>query len=225
MDLPRVTEVLQGYSGIEHVPADVLKNAAARGTVVHGLCSSLARGAFVPEPAEDLAGYVESYKLWVAEIVHDFVCIEERFQCPILKFTGQVDMVILGKGGQKYLVDLKTGARPQKTHPVQMAAYEYLLAVNGIDVDGVFLVYLHKDGNYPMTEYYENLTDELHAFMCALDAWYHFHRGRKYDREKEIRGTQYFLRNRRGEKFKCLPKNPRSDERCGLHSEGNEDGQ
>jgi hypothetical protein len=177
-NIPRVTEILKPFTGIDFIPKDVLEKAAARGTSVHALCAGIAKGAWIPDGmiGENLLGYVNSFKLWSEAQVDKFVTIEKRFTDEDLKFTGQLDFVILGKDGNLYLVDLKTSASHQKSYPIQMAAYDYLLEKHKIKVKGAMLVYLNKDGEFPNIHYLEDMQEERSVFMGALTCWHYFHK-------------------------------------------------
>lgn len=180
MEFPRVTEVLRPFSNFQHVPEKILKNAAARGTSVHALCAAIAKGAWLPETMiqDECKGYVKSFNAWRQEFVQDFLVIENRYTDEDKGYTGQVDFVVTGKDTKTYLVDLKTSARPQKTYSVQMGAYQGLLLTKNISIHAAVLVYLDKDGEEAKTNVIENLQEESHVFMCALDCYKYFHKGK-----------------------------------------------
>lgn len=177
-NIPRVTEILKPFTGIDFIPKDVLAKAAARGTSVHALCAGIAKGAWIPDGmiGDGLLGYIKSFKLWADAQVDKFVVIEKRYTDEGLGFTGQLDFVILGKDSNLYLADLKTGETHQKTYPIQMAAYDYLLEIHHIKVKGAMLVYLDKDGEFPDIQYLEDLQEERSVFMGALTCWHYFHK-------------------------------------------------
>lgn len=181
MDYPRVTEVLRTYIDYTNVPPQILKNAAERGTTVHALCAGIAKGSWIPDSMieESLQGYITSFKLWSEAQVKEFLITEKRYVDDDLMYSGQVDYVITGTDGRSYLVDLKTSARPQKTYPLQVAAYNSLLHCHGINVDGAMLVYLNKAGEFPEISVLNDMTEELHIFQSALDCWHYFHKGRR----------------------------------------------
>lgn len=196
-----MTEVLRPFTSYDSVPPDILKRAAARGTSVHAICAGIAKGAWIPDSMipEDLAGYVKSFRLWAEAQVKSFVIIEKRYIEEELLYTGQLDFVVEGTDGELYLVDLKTSSRPQKTYPVQMAAYDCLLRGDGTKVKGAILVYLKKDGEFPDIDFIEDLTEELDVFLYALHCWKFFNR-RKLNGSKEV--------------AKLASKNSSSDERA-----------
>src|SRR4051812_22392174 len=123
MDVPRVTEILRAYTNYDQVPKDILEKAAARGTTVHALCAGFAKGNWIPDGmiSDEHIGYVNSFKKWTESQVKKFVIIEKRFTDEQLKYSGQLDFVIVGSDDELYLIDLKTSSRSQKTYPVQMA--------------------------------------------------------------------------------------------------------
>lgn len=163
--------------------------AAARGTTVHALCAGIAKGAWIPDGMIDaeLLGYVNSFKKWADTQVSKFVVIEKRFKDDTLEFTGQLDFVILGHDNELYLADLKTSARPQKTYPVQMAAYEHLLNKHNVKIKGAMLVYLNKTGEFPEIHMLEDMQAEHDVFLSALDCWNYFNKGKKRGKRKQNR--------------------------------------
>ena len=193
MDLPRVTEILRYYTSYDKVPPEILNRAAARGTSVHALCAGLAKGAWIPDGmiAEDLQGYVNSFKLWMQAQVSKFIVVEKRYVDEDLGFTGQLDFVVIGSDDQLYLVDIKTSSKPQKTYAIQLAAYDHLLRIHKIQVKAAILVYLDKEGEFPEINIFDNLTEEQHIFRCALDCYNFFNRkkGKKNERKSIDRST------------------------------------
>lgn len=187
VDYPRVTEILKTFTGYDHVPGPILERAAAKGTSVHALCAGIANGAWIPDAMieEELRGYVNSFKQWMKLQVKEFMIIEKRYRHEKLKYSGQLDFLIRGVDDKIYLVDLKTSSRPQKTYPVQMAAYDLLLRNENITINGAMLVYLSKDGEFPEVEFLEDLKQEIWVFLCALDCWYYFKKGKVNVREAE----------------------------------------
>ena len=188
MSFPRVTEILKPFTSYEHVPPTILARAAARGTTVHALCAGIAKGAWIPDGmiGEEYIGYINSFKKWAEAQVKEFIIVERRYTHDNEEFSGQVDFVVIGTDGELYLVDLKTSARPQKTYPVQMAAYDHLLKNQKINVKAALLVYLDKDGEFPEIHYLDTLTEELDVFLSALECWHYFNRRKKHGRKDPI---------------------------------------
>ncbi len=183
-EYPRVTEILRAYSGYDKIPIKILDNAAARGTTVHAICAGIAKGAWIPDGMiqEDLRGYINSFKQWSDLFVKEYKIVEKRFTNEDNGYTGQLDFVIEGTDGQLYLVDLKTTSKPQKTHLVQMAAYDCLLRQKGIIVKASILVYLDKDGKFPLTIQTDDMNSALTVFLCALECYKYFNPRKNNDR-------------------------------------------
>ncbi len=189
MNVPRVTEILRPFTHYDQVPKDILARAAARGTSVHALCAGIAKGNWVPDGmiAEDLLGYVQSFKKWSEAQVKKFVIIEKRYIEEELNYTGQLDFVVVGTDDELYLVDLKTSSSPQKTYPVQMAAYSHLLKKYHVTIKGAMLVYLDKTGEFPEIHYLDEMDKEFSVFLSALECWTYFNKKEKHDRKKRTK--------------------------------------
>lgn len=160
-----------------------MAKAAARGSSAHSICAGIAEGAWIPDGmiAPEVRGYINSFKQWADKTVDSFDIIEERYCDTVLGFSGQIDMVITDKDGNVQLVDLKTCIKPQKTHPVQVAAYDYLLRTKAnVTPFSVSLVYLNRDGDYPTVHTMTDLQEELTIFLRALQCYTYFHKD-KYD--------------------------------------------
>lgn len=204
MELPRVTDIIKGFTTYQNVPKEILENAASRGTKVHSLCSGIAKGNWIPDGmiGDEFLGYVNSFKQWSEAQVEEYNIIEKRFMDEVRGYSGQVDFVIKGQDGEVYLVDLKTSAKPQKTYPVQMAAYENLLKIHEIPIKGAMLVYLNKDGQFPEIQYLDDMKEEWSVFVAALECWNYFNKRKKGERESY-----------------CLSKDPGNHGRARLYSE------
>jgi hypothetical protein len=181
MTLPRVTEILRPFTSYDNVPTDILKRSATRGTSVHALCAGFAKGAWIPDGMidEEYLGYVNSFKKWAEKQVHKFLVIEHRYADEQVGYTGQVDFVIRATDDKNYLVDIKTSAKAQKTYPIQMAAYDHLLALHEVQVDGAMLVYLDKTGEFPEVDLMNDMSREFGVFLSALDCWKYFKGGNR----------------------------------------------
>ncbi len=131
---------------------------------------------------EEYLGYVTSFRKWAEAQVDKFIIIEKRYIDSELQYSGQMDFVVLGSDGELYLVDLKTSSRPQKTYAIQMAAYDRLLRNHKIAVKGAMIVYLDKNGEFPEIHLLEDMNEELHIFLSALDCWHYFNKGKKHER-------------------------------------------
>ncbi len=182
-NIPRVTEILKAFTSYDQVPKDILERAAARGTSVHALCAGIAKGNWIPDGmiGDDLIGYVRSFRKWQEAQVKRFVIVEKRYTELANQYSGQLDFVVEATDHKLYLVDLKTSSRPQKTYPIQMAAYNMLLRQNDVHVAGAMLVYLDKDGEFPDIHFLEDMTEEYGVFQSALECYQYFKMRKKKD--------------------------------------------
>lgn len=178
MEYPRVTEILRPYIDYTNVPPQVLQNAAERGKKVHSLCAEIAKDQWIPDNVIDdsLVGYIQSFRQWSDSFVSKYQVIEKRYIHTELAYSGQVDFVLLDKAGDRYLVDLKTSAHPQKTYSLQLAAYRNLLDFYYLPVKGCILVYLDKGGKEPKVTVMTESDRELGIFISALNCWHYFHK-------------------------------------------------
>lgn len=186
MNYPRVTEILRSHTSYDQVPVEILKRAAARGVTVHALCAGIAKGNWIPDGmiAEEHKGYVNSFKKWSEAQVDQFLIIEKRYMDDDLQYSGQLDFVVKGTDGNLYLVDLKTSAKPQKTYPVQMAAYDSLLRRHQVLVHAAMIVYLNSAGEFPEIHLIEDMKPEFEVFVSALNCWNYFNKGKKHGKKK-----------------------------------------
>lgn len=188
MTIPRVTEILKYFTSYDKVDRNVLANAAVRGTCVHALCAGIAKGNWIPDSminAEYLP-YVNSFRKWNEAQVLEYQIIEKRFTHESLQYSGQMDFVIIGRDGERYLVDIKTSSSPQKTYPLQMGAYELLLNHHNIEINGAMIVYLSKFGEFPEIDFLDNLTEQRHVFLSALDCYKYLHKRRMRGKQPEL---------------------------------------
>lgn len=204
--VPRVTEILKPFTSYDSVPREVLDRAAARGSSVHALCAGIAKGNWIPDGmiSEELIGYVRSFRKWHEAQVKRFLIIEKRYTDLRQEFSGQLDFVVECTDGKMYLADLKTSAKPQKTYPIQMAAYDKLLRQQNIFVSGAMLVYLNKNGDFPDIDLIDDMQEEYSVFASAL----HCHQYFKTRKKNATRNEE------------CVPENPSNDGRPNLHPEG-----
>lgn len=167
----RVTNILEPFSGLDHVDKEVLLYAAARGTKVHKTCEAIISGLGDFGIDEETMGYVESFKKWWGDgyKVHS---LEERFFDEDLRVTGKCDLIIKTDKGLK-LIDLKTSYKRSKTWNVQGNAYAYLAKKNGIEIQSIEFIHLIKDGSYPKII---NIEIDFDLFLSVFKTWKYFYR-------------------------------------------------
>ena len=174
--IPRVSDLLRPISDLSHIPQDILRNAANRGTAVHRWIESeiALRVAGVNGNADPCpAQYAESWRKWAdsIELWDDSNPDYEVWATEIpvgvdnrMAYRGTVDLIRYSPySNALQVVDWKTSAKPYPTHAVQLTLYR-------IAVEDVFVhnpppetggkglvklppvaVYVKKDGSAPET--------------------------------------------------------------------------
>ena len=172
----RVTTVLAPFSGMDKIPADVLANAAKRGTEVHQIIECIQEGLPHDIP-EHLLGYVDSYDAWAKD--KKFISKPGRMYCDDLMITGELDCLI-NLDGRILVVDFKTSVAESKTWKYQGAAYGYLAKKGGYNVQGCVFVRLQKDGKEAKENCY-TIYPEIEGFKRLLEVYREFFAGTKAD--------------------------------------------
>ncbi len=186
----RVTQVLAPFSDFSNIPAETLRAASERGTLVHELCELYALDSLIEPIPENCKGFFESFKNWFDDNVHTVINTEERLYSEEQSFeellenglhfsedhyfknmnlTGQYDLLCTLKHAPEkiVLVDYKTPAIASKTWPLQSAAYAMLLReTRGISVDRRIALMLKKDGSNAFALEFTDSNDERN-FMKA----------------------------------------------------------
>lgn len=123
----RVTDVLKRYVDFSHIDPVVLSNASLRGQEVHGYCELIAQGIEPFFIGENVRTYVNAFKKWFCENVHEVFSTEKRYYCERLKITGQVDLIARLKGDNHLsIIDYKCTSQVSKSWAIQTGAYLYL---------------------------------------------------------------------------------------------------
>lgn len=165
----RVTNILYPFSGLQNIDAEIIENAAERGTKVHKICEAIISGLGDIGVHDETWGYVESFKKWWNNGI-DVVEMEKRFWDDELYLTGQVDLIIRTDEGLA-IVDFKTSSRPSKTWPAQGSAYAYLAKNAGYDIKKIIFLHLNKHGKEP--KIYEYPIDDS-FFLAIFRTYKHF---------------------------------------------------
>ena len=166
----RVTETLYPFSGLQFINADVLANAARRGTKVHKICECIVNGLGEIGVDEEVFGYVESFKRWL-EKGQDILLVEQRFWDDELKLTGQLDFIVKTESGL-VIVDIKTSSRPSKTWKAQGCAYAYLAKKAGYEISKIHFLHLNKLGKEAKIHEY-SVDDEF--YLSIYKTYKHFY--------------------------------------------------
>ncbi len=132
---PRVSEIIgkQTESEMRKIPIEHLVNASLKGHRVHAYCTAYIKGLIWPDVEEELEPYVNAFTDWASENIKKLILCSTRLYDDIKRFTGEPDMIVELKDGKRALIDIKTNAVVSKSWPIQLAAYDHLCRVNGID--------------------------------------------------------------------------------------------
>ncbi len=174
MILASVTEVLQPWSDFSHIPSAVLAAASARGTEVHDICATIARGLPLMKVSIDCVGYVDSYQRWFNLTVNEVLLVEERLVDDVFGYHGEPDLVIKSKQGEIVLIDNKTPVQLVKAWQLQCAGYSNLVKKNIAKPDRAGSLRLHPQGGIAKMTYYENSAQDLNLFLQALTLYRFF---------------------------------------------------
>lgn len=169
--LPTVTEVIEPWVDFSRIPAAKLQAAQERGTAVHEVCTLYARGIW-PAVAPEYAGYFDSFRRWYDKVVDELILAEERLFSEAHGYCGQMDLIVKVKGGERWLVDLKTPIALLLAWRVQLSAYKNL---DGVVVDRSGSLRLDRDGRIPAMNWYDGTGgQDFTIFLSALNCWRYF---------------------------------------------------
>lgn len=153
--VPRVTSILgfidseglidwanlMGRRGINN--KDILEKAAHTGTVAHeSIEQFLKEGKEPPVPGKPFQSFMKWYKQQLAD-GHTIEVLgqEQKLYCEW--FVGTYDL-LMKYDGKIILVDFKTSNHVHYKYCMQLAAYRYMLRLQGIEIDGVKVLQLNK---------------------------------------------------------------------------------
>lgn len=185
---PRVSDIIfkQNRDELNRINADILANAALRGTKVHLYAAAYARGFMIPAIEPEYFPYVDAFMQWYDENVDELLHYNMRLYDDFLCYSGEFDMILKLKNGKIVLLDLKTSATPSITWPLQLAAYANLCEKNGLDFDEVAVLHLKKkkkkkkeseDPSFPVVAammMYDYINEYWEIFSSALKCFHYF---------------------------------------------------
>jgi hypothetical protein len=173
----RVTSVLKPYTDFSMIDPLVLARKADLGKRVHNYCESYSLGLFVEDVDSDCKNFVDAFKKWFDDSVHQVLYTETRINSPTYLLTGQFDMIcVLKYDTQLTLVDYKTPDNSSPTWQLQTAAYQMLADEElGIKVDRRICVMLPKRlPTVKIVEYTEHERDKQ-KYLHALELYRFFY--------------------------------------------------
>lgn len=189
--LPRVSTILDHHPkpgiarwhkkvGFEEA-ARISEEATTFGKRVHALTERIDRGeVFTPEP--DLVAYAETWKLFVADHVAEWIAIEVFLYSLKHGYAGTADRVARLKNGHTAIVDLKTSKHASDDYGLQTAAYYgALYEMEGTRVQERMAVFLPSNRpDYYGIDHFEDLHDDWAEFIRRRDGWRRQQKKEKY---------------------------------------------
>lgn len=152
--------------------SEVISGAAAtRGSAVHSIIEVFKHGTdfetFMATVLDEYKPYAKAFWKWVQEKKPDIQIRERLVKSEKYGYAGTLDMVAL-VDGQLLLIDAKTSKMANYGYWCQLAAYRQALREAGQEVDGVYLLLLHDNGQY---EFIPGEGDKTPQFLAALCIW------------------------------------------------------
>lgn len=176
LEVPSVTQIISASNvgALDNIPTSILDNASERGTAVHQAIEFYNKYQF-SNISDDYKGYFEAYKKWREQRAEYEVKIKSELQVyhKILNYAGTIDMLITNTKNKNILVDIKTtNELNMKYVSLQLSAYKEALHSQGIEVEGMYVLWLKNDGTYE----YKEVPDKKNIFMYSL-LLYNFWKG------------------------------------------------
>lgn len=172
--VPSVTQVLDPYTGLEFVNADLLRRAAEFGSHVHEACHLFNQGALdtaTLDPA--LAPYVAAWSSFLEDSDATVLLSEHRVASRKLGFAGTLDTIVWW-GKSKRLVDIKTSAGVPKTVGPQTAAYATAYREQtGEALKHRYCVQLKENGKYALRKLDDPQDWQIFQSALILNRWFY----------------------------------------------------
>lgn len=174
--LPSVTQIIEraGIKSQFGIDPEVLARKAALGTLVHDFTAQLDRHEATVADCDGWPeeGYIRAWAEFREKSGFEPLLIEHAFahQQGGMWYAGTLDR--LGKiGGGEAVVDLKTGAGPERWWGLQLAAYSLAMQTwpepsRALRNRRRLAVQLSPEGDFKVHEYREPM--DTHAFLGAL---------------------------------------------------------
>lgn len=121
--LPSVTQVLAIFESYAGIPANILAEAAARGTAVHKITELHDLGTLdYGELSDDLIPYLMAWQKFLDDKRPELIAIEKKTHHPIMRYAGELDREMV-LDGTLSIVDLKSSVMMMPATGPQTWAY------------------------------------------------------------------------------------------------------
>ena len=181
--LPSVTTIMKPLSDNKYstVRADVLQNAASKGSIVHNAIEN-----YLKFGIEDISEEHKPYYLAFLEFLSDkqptILVTESKVYHKFLRYAGTVDLICI-IDGEVYLIDYKTTAvLLEMLTRVQLEAYAKAIESHDFKVDKKAILHLKKDGTYRLEPHDSNDSESWTVFGCLLTVNSYINKYRKGDK-------------------------------------------
>lgn len=162
---------------------DIKQVAADKGSIVHSMCEYYLRYRMIlpipdnisPKMKKECKNAFDSFVLWIENVhanhFYKPLALESTLVCD--KFGGTLD-ALLQINDRIYLIDFKTSNFLNYKYCLQVAAYRYMLRLNGIEVDGCCILRLEKKRRncFPEEMFFDLHNDEMTNFMNNCEAMF-----------------------------------------------------
>ncbi len=186
----RISQISGAFSGYGSIPKEILNNAAARGSQVHGIIKDVIldlpvdgdRYIYRGNREESLVGYMTSFWKFWRPIEDTQAIFPDRMNDFNLMLTGEMDLITT-IDGERVLIDWKCTTKQSPSWDIQGNGYS-LLYENSFNlvVDKILFVRLDKEGGDP--EIIE-IKHDIDLFMTAYEFYHRFFKGQKCNLECE----------------------------------------
>ena len=206
-NVPRVTEIISkmihedsivvwaNSLGFRHIRyRDALNEAADIGTAVHSAIEHYLK----EDQKSDLVS-LQAFQLWWNQLKRsntvEILGQEQKLVCPF--FGGTYDL-LLKINDVIYLVDFKTSNHVTYKYYIQLAAYNYMLKQQGINIGGVIILQVSKKSP-EYNEYVLSLDNPVHkeyfdlcerTFLALVYGYYHIAYLERRFEEEWIKGIK-----------------------------------
>lgn len=163
--IPSVTQIINPFIDLSHVPGDVLIHAQDFGLAVHLACSLFDNNDLDESSVDDaIRPYLMGWQKFREESKCKILANEQIVASETLRVGGTIDRV-LKLWGNIAILDIKTGIE-KDTEGLQTAAYQYLWNQQS-ELKAVKRYTLHFPEGKPILREWQGL-DDLPTFMALV---------------------------------------------------------
>lgn len=144
-------------------PWEKTKKAQDRGSTVHSIVESWKNAGEVVGLDGPYKGYAQAFQSWLELTGAKVIENERTVVSDIYGYAGTLDALV-ELGGKVYVLDVKTGKSLYPEVHLQLSAYQFALAEEGVVTDGTYALLLCEDGTYEAARGKESFK----SFLAAM---------------------------------------------------------